>query len=94
MLANQNGKCAICATTEHRGRGNFYVDHDHSTGKIRGLLCNPCNIALGMFRDSIDTLKKAISYLEYNLPTSARHSTENRSLKIYAELASDGKMVR
>lgn len=87
-LAKQNGKCAICLSSEHKGRGHFYVDHDHSTGKLRGLLCNPCNIALGMFRDSIETLQAAVRYLECHSPTSAQHAND---VKIYAELASDSK---
>jgi len=41
-----------------------HVDHDHTTNKIRGLLCSLCNPALGSFRDSIDILKEAIYYLE------------------------------
>jgi hypothetical protein len=49
----------------HRSRAKYLaVDHCHKTGKIRGLLCHYCNIALGGFKDSIESLKKAIKYLE------------------------------
>ena len=69
-LKEQNYCCAICKTKENKVmRGaieglNFAVDHDHTTGKVRGLLCNQCNRALGMFKDSPELIEKAIQYLE------------------------------
>lgn len=66
MLASQGGKCAICETTQGRRKSTdhpLYVDHDHATGKVRGLLCQPCNSALGMFEDDVARLRKAIAYL-------------------------------
>lgn len=66
MSELQGGKCAIC----HRGHGGscrgrrLYVDHDHKTGKIRGLLCSYCNSALGMAFDDPTILRKAAEYLE------------------------------
>ena len=65
ILAEQNGVCWICK--EHRVAKNkeyMAIDHCHSSGKIRGILCNWCNKALGAFRDDIDLLKNAIEYLE------------------------------
>ena len=64
MFANQNGKCKICSSSD-TGRGDKWlvVDHCHQSGKIRGLLCNTCNRALGLFKDNIQTLEKALSYL-------------------------------
>lgn len=68
MLAAQNGVCAICGTnTPSPHRVNFYVDHCHTTGKIRGLLCGSCNTGLGHFKDNPDLLTTAISYLEKHL---------------------------
>lgn len=64
MLKEQDGRCAICDTTNPGTKGVFYVDHNHDTGEVRGLLCNNCNSALGKFGDSIKTLKSAIEYLE------------------------------
>ena len=63
MLVNQNGKCAICTTTDPGGKGRFHVDHCHTTGKVRGLLCHHCNTMLGLAKDSVETLNNAISYL-------------------------------
>lgn len=63
MLASQNGVCAICHEKCTNGR-RLAVDHDHRTGKVRGLLCSKCNTALGGFRESEDLLQKAIRYLQ------------------------------
>jgi hypothetical protein len=67
LLESQHNKCAICATAapdlnkEHRKY--FSVDHDHNTGKIRGLLCNQCNLGIGCLNDDPELLRKATSYL-------------------------------
>ena len=66
MLLEQNNQCAICETTEPGGRHTsnyFVVDHCHTTGKVRKLLCHHCNTALGLVGDKIDTLHKMIAYL-------------------------------
>jgi hypothetical protein len=65
----QGGKCAICGVRQgHRSRYGkvcrLAVDHDHRTGKVRGLLCNNCNRGLGRFKDSIENLEAAIRYLK------------------------------
>lgn len=63
LLEGQKGVCSICKQTCTK---SLAVDHDHTTGKIRGLLCNSCNRGLGYLKDSIDILKAATSYLEYH----------------------------
>ena len=63
MLEDQGGVCAICGTDDPRGMGRFPVDHCHDTGQVRGLLCNLCNQALGMFKDDPQLLLTAVSYL-------------------------------
>jgi len=64
MLTEQNNQCAVCHTTDPGGKhGKFMVDHCHTTGKVRGLLCKRCNIALGEVGDNISTLQKMIEYL-------------------------------
>lgn len=61
----QGGRCAICSAILSIGTQNgTHVDHDHDTGRIRGLLCPSCNRGLGQFKDDVDILKAAVSYLE------------------------------
>ena len=64
MLEAQGGACAICKSeSPKRNSKNFMVDHDHVTGAVRGLLCHPCNSAIGLLGDNISTLQNAINYL-------------------------------
>ncbi len=68
MVIDQGGVCAICEGPPcgmQRGgpRTRLEVDHDHVTGKVRGLLCHPCNLMLGHARDRVDTLQRATVYL-------------------------------
>ena len=64
MFAQQNGRCALCGTDEPGGQwGRLCVDHDHETGRIRALLCNCCNIAIGHLNDDPKLLEKAAAYL-------------------------------
>ena len=64
MLTEQNESCAICKSSVAGGKSNrFMVDHDHKTGRVRGLLCKSCNIALGEVNDDLTTLKNMINYL-------------------------------
>jgi len=63
LVALQEGQCAICRGDEPGGKGNWHVDHDHETGRIRGLLCGDCNLGLGKFRDRPDLLELAAAYL-------------------------------
>lgn len=64
MYWQQDGKCKICRTEHPGGRGTWHVDHNHATGKVRGLLCNACNVGLGHFKDSPELLGAAAAYLE------------------------------
>lgn len=63
MLEDQGNVCKICKTDEHKGR-DWHVDHNHKTGKVRGILCQPCNTAIGMLKESIEVLNSAINYLK------------------------------
>ncbi len=64
MLAFQGGRCAICGEKEPGGHGRFFcVDHDHATGDVRGLLCQPCNVKLAAIEDP-DFRRQAKMYLE------------------------------
>jgi hypothetical protein len=62
MLLDQQGQCDICKRQLGTGRST-HVDHDHATGKVRGLLCNACNAVLGYARDLPATLLAAAEYL-------------------------------
>lgn len=64
MFKAQGGVCAICAGPQAGFRKRFNVDHDHATGKVRGLLCHSCNVSLGHFGDDTAMLRKAIAYVE------------------------------
>jgi uncharacterized CHY-type Zn-finger protein len=60
-LENQRGRCAICGRVSER---RLSVDHDHKTGKVRGLLCTRCNTGIGCFCDDQKLLNRAIEYLQ------------------------------
>ena len=70
MIEQQQGKCAICLSSDPGGNGQWHVDHNHKTGEIRGMLCHHCNIGLGMFKDNPNLLLAAEVYLSHN-PQSA-----------------------
>jgi hypothetical protein len=59
LVAAQGDVCAICEK-----RSATQVDHDHMTGKVRGVLCLECNAAIGAFKDSVRMLYRAIHYLD------------------------------
>jgi hypothetical protein len=65
LLRKQDGRCGICGSSEnHRVGERFDVDHDHVTGRVRGLLCNPCNRAIAGLGDNIEGVRAALAYLE------------------------------
>ena len=63
LAAHQDGQCAICGAEESALTKRLAVDHDHGTGRVRGLLCQNCNLGLGHFRDDTGVLLAAINYL-------------------------------
>lgn len=65
MLCKQNYACNICRKPTSRKK--LAVDHNHKTGKVRGLLCVKCNTLLGFVYDDINILKRAIKHLKYEL---------------------------
>lgn len=60
LVEKQRGLCGICC----KASNHLSVDHDHITKTVRGLLCQPCNMGLGLFKDNAISLKAAISYLQ------------------------------
>jgi hypothetical protein len=80
LLSRQNGVCAICKRPETSRRlgklRQLGVDHSHSTGTNRGLLCSACNVAIGYFGESIELLEAAIKYLKKH--THSKSKTTKR----------------
>ena len=58
LLSLQSGRCAICGSPDPQ-----HVDHDHESGRVRGLLCFNCNGGLGQFKDNVENLQRAAKYL-------------------------------
>lgn len=58
MLSEQNGRCANCAK-----ESKLVVDHSHTTGRVRQLLCNKCNTGLGAFEDDALRMRNAVAYV-------------------------------
>ena len=63
LMVKQNNVCAICEEPDPQGQ-RLAVDHNHKTGKVRGLLCGRCNKALGSFKEDPEIIEAAIAYLE------------------------------
>lgn len=75
--SSQDGRCAICGDPESGGRWKkrFHIDHNHETGKIRGLLCHGCNVAIGSLRENVTILENAIKYIE-------KHNNQSMSITV------------
>lgn len=83
MFVDQDFKCKICKTPitqecnqKHKGRG--HVDHCHSTGKIRGILCHQCNVAMGLVKDDTSILQNMIGYLKEHEQNNSDSSGSTR----------------
>lgn len=63
LLVKQNGVCVVCEDASKNTR-RLSVDHDHKTGKVRGLLCMECNMVLGLVKDEVGILQNMIKYLK------------------------------
>lgn len=83
IFKQNNYQCAICKATRNKGYKNYKlaIDHDHKTGKIRGVLCFPCNKALGFMEDDIERLKNAISYLGLSKLSPTKVKTARINIK-------------
>lgn len=67
MLKSQNGVCKICGDPPQGGKtstSSLHVDHNHVTGNVRALLCNRCNLAVGLLRDNPGLAEKTVEYLK------------------------------
>lgn len=70
LFESQEGKCDICGVSPAKGR-HLAVDHDHTSGKVRGLLCSMCNLAVGHVKESSEIGRKLVSYIEKHVKPSA-----------------------
>ena len=63
IFNSQGGACALCNTHQSEFNKSLCTDHDHETGKVRGLLCIMCNTALAQLGDSKESIKKVLGYV-------------------------------
>jgi hypothetical protein len=69
MVLRQGNRCGVCRRPQENFERDFFVDHDHQTGAVRGLLCPGCNAGLGLLGDSADGVMNALEYLrQYQQP--------------------------
>jgi hypothetical protein len=79
MVARQDNRCAICRTDKPGGRGElWHIDHDHVTGRVRGLLCHGCNVGIGNFRDDPDLMLAAVEYIRSSRADAVKPRRRNR----------------
>lgn len=84
LMRAQGGTCAVCKKPP--GKRRLHVDHEHVTGRIRGLLCFKCNASIGYMHDSPALLQAAVSYLE-SADTGKRVPTDEVSRRARKEIA-------
>jgi hypothetical protein len=76
MLAQQEGRCAICESAFEDLQKTPHIDHDHDTGQVRGLLCGKCNSGIGYLQDDLGLVRAAASYLARYADTAASGSED------------------
>lgn len=81
LLEEQNGVCAACGNPELPRRKTvsatrLSVDHDHTTGKVRGLLCSNCNTALGLLQESPERILALLTYLRTHTPAEEERASD------------------
>lgn len=77
MVENQGGRCLICNKAPDK---SLNVDHCHTTGKVRGLLCWDCNTSIGKLKDDPEAMRRAASYVEGGLPKALAFAVWMREL--------------
>lgn len=95
MEAKQDGLCLICERPlPPMGSRSRHVDHNHETGRIRGLLCHACNLALGLTQEDLPTLRRMIAYLELDAELAASEDDRRPIAPQAAYLAKKSKERR
>jgi hypothetical protein len=84
LLIEQEYRCKICSKHNDELRLSLFVDHDHNTGLVRGLLCSTCNSGLGMFKDNPEIILKAYNYLIKTKLINNKNSNKNEQKIKYA----------
>lgn len=80
MLSQQQGACAICGGPQQGKPGKFLdVDHNHTTGQIRGLLCRQCNRTLGLVKEDTDLLLRMVNYLNEDKRINKHNNKHNNN---------------
>ena len=80
ILEKQGGACAICGTQEWQSKGKRpVIDHDHKTGKTRGILCHNCNVALGLLGEDIPRIESMIAYIRAQISEEEIRATRRRT---------------
>lgn len=81
LLALQGGKCACCGSEDTRrmGSSQLFVDHDHTTGQVRGLLCHPCNSGLGKLGDDLDLAIHRLQQYKLHAETKTQQLLDQHS---------------
>lgn len=75
--------CALCLKTREESGKRFHIDHDWETDEVRGLLCAPCNHAVGQTRDHIEWMRRAIAYLERPAYTGVMYAEVKKANEAY-----------
>lgn len=78
LLAAQDNKCAICGFNKQIGDRNLGVDHDHETGRVRGLLCHSCNVGIGHLGDGAEGVARALTYLQRTSGVDQRYAAAQK----------------
>jgi len=83
LLAAQGGGCACCGAQANADGKRLFVDHDHATGAIRGVVCRKCNAGIAALGDSIEGVRRALAYLE-RAPRAPRASAPRTTINLLA----------
>lgn len=89
LVEAQDGRCMLC---QERPDRPLVVDHCHTTGTVRGLLCGPCNFGLGFFRDNPEVLARAARYVRKYNRRAPRQATQPSRFTASANAASDTRV--
>ncbi len=87
--ATKHIECPICQRNLNSGHIKLSIDHNHTTGKVRGVLCNRCNIALGMLKENPEIIKQAIAYLSIDFSNNITYQSVRKRkqlVQVYDEL--------